>query len=196
MNHIKQITGGIVLSLLEVVVGILLLVNPVKFTSGIITAAGVGLMLWGVVRIIKYFRMDAIEAAESHFLMKGLALLTLGGFCMLKSQWFLITFPLLTLVYGVVILLSGFEKVQWTLDMLRTKKPRWFLAAISAVVSIVCGIVILCTPFTSTAVLWMFTGISLICEAVLDMVAFVISGCRKKKVNETETAEDAGDDAR
>lgn len=196
MNHIKQITGGIVLCLLEVVVGILLLVNPVKFTSGIITAIGVGLMLWGVVRIIKYFRMDAMEASESQFLMKGLVLLTLGGFCMLKSQWFLITFPLLTLVYGVVILLSGFEKVQWTLDMLRTKKARWFLGAISAVVSIVCGIVILCTPFTSTAVLWMFTGISLICEAVLDMAAFVISGCRKNKAKGTEAAEDAGDDVK
>ena len=42
--------------------------------------------------------------------------------------------------------------------------------AISAIVSLICGFVVLSDPFASTLVLWMFTGISLIAAAILDVV--------------------------
>ena len=186
MKTIKQFLGGIILCLCEVAIGILLLVNPVGFTAGIITAFGIVLGLWGIGSIIGYFRQDAEEAAASQSLMKGLVLLLAGGFCVLKKAWIIAAFPVMTLVYGVVILISGMGKVQWTADMLRAKNKKWFFAAISAVVSIICAVVILRSPFTSTAALWIFTGVSLICEAILDMVTFLISG-RKNKADEEIT---------
>lgn len=191
MKAIKQFIGGIFLCLIEVIVGILLLINPVGFTSGIIIACGIVLMVWGIASAISYFRMDAEDAAQSQNLLKGMVLLLAGGFCVLKSEWFVATFPLLTLIYGVVILLSGLGKVQWAVNMLRLKKGKWFLAAISAVISIACGAVILGSPFTTTAVLWTFTGISLICEAVVDIITFLISGgkTQKQATEEAETEE-------
>ena len=54
------------------------------------------------------------------------------------------------------------------------KDKKWYWAGISALVSIVCGGIILASPFATTAVLWVFTGVSLIVEAILDVLAMVM----------------------
>lgn len=174
--------NGILLALFEIVVGILLLVNPVGFTSGIIIALGIVLLITGLVSTIRYFITDAKKAAASQLLVKGILLIVVGAFCTLKSQWFLMTFPILTVVYGAAILFAGIYKIQWMADLLRAKNQKWFLALISAGISILCAVVVIANPFTSTAVLWMFTGISLIVEAVFDIVALFMSGMKKETV--------------
>jgi uncharacterized membrane protein HdeD (DUF308 family) len=169
--------------LLELLVGALLLINPVGFTSGIIMGAGLVLILIGIVCIIKYFRAEPEEAAKEQNLLKGLIALLAGGFCALRAEWFVITFPVITLIYGLVILITGLGKIQWTVDIIRQKKPKWFLCGLSALVSTVCGLVIIAAPFTTTAVLWMFTGISLIVDACFDIPALILTN---KKVSPPE----------
>ena len=183
---LKRNLSSMAMSLVELIIGILLLVNPIGFTSGIIIAFGIVLMIMGISTTIKYFRTEPEEAAVSQILVKGLLMLLAGAFCAFNSHWFIATFPVLTLVYGVVILITGITKVQWTIDIIRMKRSKWFWAAISAAVSIVCGVVIITSPFSTTAVLWMFIGISLIVEAVFDMIGSIF-GNREKTADETET---------
>lgn len=175
MKRMKEIGNGVLMCILELVVGILLLINPVSFTSSILMIAGIVLILIGIVDVIKYFRTDAEDAAKGQTLVKGLICILGGAFCALKTEWFLVTFPVLTMIYGVGILVTGVGKVQLTVDMLRQKNKKWFWAAINAVISIVCAIVILRSPFTSSIVLWTFTGVSLIVEGVLDIVTMIVS---------------------
>ena len=170
MKFLKRNAHVILLCLFEALIGVLLVVDPIGFTSGIIIAFGIALLAAGLICTVGYFRTDSVEAALRGTLVKGLAMLLTGAFCILNPTWFIATFPLLTILYGVVILFAGLSKVQWAIDALRLKTGRWFLPAISAVVSIICGFVVLSNPFASTLLLWMFTGISLIIEAVLDVV--------------------------
>ena len=186
MKFLKNHFADIGMFLLEILVGVLLLINPVGFTSGIIMGAGLVLLLVGIVCIIKYFRAEPQEAAKSQNLMKGLIALLAGSFCALRSEWFVVTFPVITLIYGVVILITGLGKIQWTVDILRQKKPRWFLCALSALVSTACGLVI-AAPFTTPAVLWMFTGIVLIVDACFDIVALIFTN--RKAIPDEPTAE-------
>lgn len=187
MKFLKNHFAGIGMFLLEILVGVLLLINPMGFTSGIIMGAGLVLLLVGIVCIIKYFRAEPQEAAKSQNLMKGLIALLAGSFCALRSEWFVVTFPVITLIYGVVILITGLGKIQWTVDILRQKKPRWFLCALSALVSTACGLVIIAAPFTTTAVLWMFTGIGLIVDACFDIVALIFTN--RKTIPDEPTTE-------
>lgn len=189
MKFLKNNLGGIAMCLLELLVGALLLINPAGFTSGIIMGAGLVLILIGIVCIIKYFRAEPEEAAKSQNLLKGLIALLAGLFCALRSEWFVVTFPVITLIYGLVILITGLGKIQWTVDILRQKKPKWFLCGLSALVSTVCGLVIIAAPFTTTAVLWMFTGISLIVDACFDIPALILTNRRtaqKEPVTEAD----------
>ncbi len=184
----KRNLSSMVMSLVEVIIGILLLVDPVGFTSGIIVTCGIVLMVMGIGMTVKYFRTEPEEAAVSQILVKGLLALLAGAFCAFNSHWFIATFPVLTLIYGVVILITGMTKLQWTVDMIRMKHRKWFWVAISAAISILCGIVIISSPFSSTAVLWMFIGISLMVEAVFDMIGCIF-GNREKKAEQKAAEE-------
>ncbi len=175
MRTLKENTGGIVMCLFEIVVGILLLINPISFTSGIIIGLGIILLALGTVGVIAYFRLDPIEAARRQTLTKGLIIIVTGLFCIFQTHWFIATFPLLTMLYGVIILLTGIAKIQWSVDMLRMKKPNWYLAAIASALSILLAIIILLNPFSSTIFLWRFVAVSLILGAVLDILALIVS---------------------
>ncbi len=174
MKFLKRNANVIFICLLEALIGILLLFDPIAFTSAIIIACGVVLLLTGLVATLDYFRTDAVEAALKRGLAKGLTMLLAGGFCVLQPGWFLAAFPLLTILYGVIILLAGLSKVQWAVDALRLHTGRWILPAVSAVISIVCALVIFYNPFATTVALWKFTGITLIVEAALDVVVLFL----------------------
>lgn len=189
MRKLKEHVNGLLLCLFELITGILLLIDPVGFTTGIITGAGVILLLTSLFNIIKYFTADAVLAARGQLLTFGLIGLTAGLFCVCNSGWFLTTFPVLTMIYGIVILFTGFSKIQLTVDLLRLRKGKWYWAAINAAVSILCGITVLGNPFTTTSVLWIFTGCSLIVEAVIDAVTWVLDGRVKKDDGPIETFE-------
>ena len=176
MRAIQKNGGSILMCVLEILLGVLLLIDPLGFTSAIIIALGAALIVAGVVFIVRYFRVGAVEGALTHGLSKGLLLLLTGLFCMLRSKWFVATFPLLTILYGIGILISGVGKIQWAADMIRFGRKHWYLPAISALCSLVFATLILFNPFTTTEILWSFTGIVLIVEAVFDIVAIALGG--------------------
>lgn len=169
-NNVKEIIFFVV----ELVMGILLLINPIGFTTGIIFVGGVGIVSMGIVCVYKYFRQDPVEAKKGQLFTMGLILLLAGLFCMLRNDWFITTFPILTVIYGIIMLLTGISKIQLMVDMLRLKSKKWVFAGINALVSVTCAIIILSSPFASTVVLWIFAGVSLIVEAVLDMVTMFL----------------------
>lgn len=185
---LKRNLNSVIMSIAEIIIGVLLLVDPVGFTSGIIVASGVVLMIMGLGTTIKYFRSKPEDAAVGQFLTKGLLGLLGGAFCAFNSYWFIATFPVLALVYGVAILITGITKIQWTIDIIRLKRKKWFWMAISAVISILCGITVISNPFSSTAVLWIFIGTALIVDAVFDMIGGIF-GNREKKAEQEITEE-------
>ena len=176
MKKIRENFGGILLCLGQLLIGVLLLINPAGFTSGIIIAVGAALLLSGVVSAIRYFRMPPVPAAAQKGLAKGIGGIAAGLFCILNHRWFLTVFPLLTMLYGAGILVTAILRIQWTADMLRMKKAQWKWNAIAAGASLVFALVILLNPFGSVAFLWVFVGISLMVDAVLDLLAMVFNG--------------------
>lgn len=176
----KNLLGKLILCIGEIIVGTLLLINPIGFTTGIIITFGVLLVVMGAISIVKYFRSTPQEALLGQGLAKGICITLLGLFCIFSSAWFINTFPILTIVYGVITLITGVVRTEWAVDMLRLKVQRWYFAAISAVISIVCAIIILLNPFETTMVIWTFIAISLIVEAVVDLVVMFLTGTMKE----------------
>lgn len=174
----KENLKGILPYLFEFVIGILLLINPEGFTKGIITAFGIALIIVSIICIIKYFKNEVQTASDKQYMLKGLLTLTGGGFCIIKSDWFILTFPAITIIYGIAVLIMALSKLQLTADLLRLNNKKWYLAIISAAISLLCAVIILNSPFATTKFLWIFTGISLIAESVLDIATYVI--CKKE----------------
>lgn len=173
MNKLDRNIETIVACILEVIVGILLIINPIGFTSGIIVGLGIAMAVLGVISIVGYFRTEPEEAEKKNGLFKGLLFSVGGLFCIFRPTWLVAVFPLFTVFYGILILILGFRKIQWAIDMLRRKQKYWFVALIGAILSLVFAILILINPFASTAILWTFIAVSLIIEAVADILTLI-----------------------
>lgn len=166
----KGRTGGLVLCVLEIIVGVLLLINPVGFTSGIIIGAGWVMTLIGVVDVIRYFAIKPEDGAEQKLLFHGLTLAMAGVLCITQYGWFLTAFPLLTVIYAGWMLVLAAMKLQQMADMLRLKQGRWYMPAIAAGLAIVLAVILLWNPFGAVNAVWTFAAISLIAEAVVELV--------------------------
>lgn len=180
MEKLNRNTGNLLMCILEALIGILLLVNPVGFTSSIIILLGVVLAAEGLFHLVAYFRTDPYEAAQSNAFAKGLLMAVCGLFCVFRSHWFIVTFPVLTVVYGVLTLVAGISKIQWSLDLFRTKQKYWYVAVVGAALSLVFACLILTNPFASTAVLWTFIAVSLLIESVIDVVTLFLEKSQQR----------------
>lgn len=54
------------------------------------------------------------------------------------------------------------------------KEKRWGLAAISAGLSILFSLIIIGNPFSTVTVTWIFSGVVLIAEAIIDMMMLLL----------------------
>lgn len=169
----KNNIGNIVYCVVEIIIGILLLINPVSLTAGIIMMLGIVLAVLGISNIVTYFHTDPQKATQTNGLMNGLILVAVAYVCFFKIEWLFATFPLMAVFYGIVILITGINKLQWAVDWMRLKKRYWYVALIGALLSILFALVILMNPFTSVGVLWAFIAVSLIVEAMIDIVAYI-----------------------
>ena len=186
MVKLKENIGNIMMFLGELIVGILLLINPLGFTKTIIIGIGICFTVMGILQIIKYFQTHILDILHEHSLSNGLILTVLGIFCIFWSDWFIATFPILTVIYGIIILITGLKKVEWMVTALRLKRKYWYVTGINALLTIIFSVVVIGNPFSTITMLWQFTGIMLIIEAIFDVVSIVFG------IKEDDVKDDKG----
>ena len=169
-------TGGIIASAVEIVIGILLLIDPETFTKGIVIVLGVLLCVLGIINIVRYFRRPVQVLGSDWALSRGVMMILVGMFCVFKSQWLLAALPALFVIYGVIMLVSGVMKLQRMADLRRLGHPRWYMPGLAALLYIVLAVIILLNPFSTVAVVWIFVGVSMIVSAILDIITLIIAG--------------------
>ena len=76
------------------------------------------------INIINYFKTPVSQSLLSQFLTKELIALLTGMFFIFQVDWFIATFPALTMVYDVVVLTAGLRKIQVAADMFGMKHKK------------------------------------------------------------------------
>lgn len=175
-KHLKAFS----VCLFELLAGLLVAINSKGFTKAIVAIAGCGLILYGLLQVIRYYRADPVVAAKKNYLMKGLLTLSAGCFCAFRSSWFLAVLPSFSFLLGAGVFAVGLLKVQQAMDMARMDNPRWYLTFIDAAVSLACAAIVLSGPAIAKKALWSFTGILLILVAVADITMLVKSNTPPK----------------
>ena len=156
----RRYLRDIITALFLIVVGILLLINPVAFAMGLVKLAGVFLVVLGALRIVRYFRTDPETAARGQDFFIGLIAILGGLFCIFFTGWFLSAFTTLAIIYGLLQLLLGFSKVQRTVDFLRMELSLWYLPACSALIYLVFGFIIVLNPEMTMTTVWLSPGVT------------------------------------
>lgn len=174
MKSLKNNAPSFLLILFEVVIGILLLINPQLFTRAAIICFGIVLLIIGIVYLVRYQKdKKSLGQKNAGTLTIALIALILGFICTFFSWWIIGLFAVVAIFYGIIMILSGIFKISKYYDEKKLGVIGSKTSIASAVLSIILGIIIMFNPFSAINMLWIFIGISLLVEAFLDIVAAI-----------------------
>ncbi|MBO4384923.1 MAG: DUF308 domain-containing protein [Clostridia bacterium] len=173
MEKLKNNLPLIILIVLELAVGVLLLINAELFTRVILILFGVGLMGIGVLFLVRSITNADNGAMSWLALALSVVAFVVGVLCTFFSGSLINVVAIIAVIYGVIMVISAIFKIKAYLDVRRMGlKPSPF-TLLSAVIAFILGVVIILNPFKAVEALFIFTGIVLIVQAVLDIAMLV-----------------------
>lgn len=179
MKKFRQILPVILLTLFEMAVGILLLVNPEGFTNAVIIAFGVAMLVIGVIHFIKYF-VDRKDGTESPLtIISAVILLLIGAVCAFASSAVMGLFSVIVIIYGVMLIVSGVYKISFFATLKKAGALTSPFMLISAVLGIILGVVVIIFSFQTAMIVWQIAGVSLIVEAAIDLISVIHTAVKK-----------------
>lgn len=158
--------GYIIISIALCVLGVLLIAVPDFSVSLLGTLCAITLIVFGCVKLTGYFSRDLYRLAFQYDLTSGIVLIALGVI-MLVHPGSLMTFICITL--GLFILSDGMFKIQIAMESKRFGIGKWWLIMVLAIVTAVCGLLLMLRPGEGGRVIMIMLGITLISEGVLNL---------------------------
>ncbi|MBQ6342435.1 MAG: DUF308 domain-containing protein [Anaerolineaceae bacterium] len=160
----------------EVYAGVRLLTNPVDFTNSVVFFFGIIMLIIGVISVIRAFQAKSTGMLPYRLsLFGGILDIIIGIACVFLTDKVVGLFPVLLMVYGIFMVVAGIHKIRNYLVLKDFGVHNSWLVVVSAVLSIILGIIVFLNPFTAAATGWTVTGIFLIAEGVCDLFAFIFS---------------------
>ncbi len=184
MRLLRRNLGNILITLCELLAGIMLLISPERSTRAFVIIVGIVLLIFGIYNAVMHLRVPPFEASHNYRMAWGMMLAAGGLFCIFDSTWFMNAFPAETIIIGVALIVIVFVKIQWTVDMLRIRDTKWYLALIGVALALIVAVILFLNPTSDSRALWIITGIVLIISAVLDVVTLMFRTVRQQEVAE------------
>ena len=158
--------GYIVMSVLFCVLGVVLLFTPGVSALWIGRLLGIGLILFGAIKLVGYFSRDLFRLAFQYDLAFGLLLMVLG-IVTLSLPGDALSF--LCVMFGIPVLADGLFKIQIAMDSRQFGIRNWWLVLVLAALTCVVGVVLVFRPMTGVRALTALMGLSLLCDGVLNL---------------------------
>ena len=158
--------GYIVMSVRFCVLGVVLLFTPGVSALWIGRLLGIGLILFGAIKLVGYFSRDLFRLAFQYDLAFGLLLMVLG-IVTLSHPGDALSF--LCVMFGIPVLADGLFKIQIAMDSRQFGIRNWWLVLVLAALTCVVGVVLVFRPMTGVRALTALMGLSLLCDGVLNL---------------------------
>lgn len=162
--------GYIVMSLILCVLGTVLIAVPDFSITAVGVICGAVMIVFGIIRLIGYFSKDLYRLAFQYDLTLGIVMIILGA-VMLFRPGSLMNFICITL--GLYFLADGLFKVQISFDSRSFGIGDWWVILIPALATVVFGALLVARPADSARVLAVLTGISMLCEGILNIITMI-----------------------
>ena len=153
---------SLIVAFSAILLGLLFILTPQASADVICYVAGILLLASGIAAVISYLASGRLFG--SYALVSGIVLLVCGVFCLLRPE---IIQGLLTVLFGVFLVIDGMMTLQDGVDCARARLAGWWVPALLGAVTIALGCVVLFGKFDSIMLL---AGISLIADGVFDLI--------------------------
>ncbi len=158
--------GYIVMSALFCVLGAVLLIWPDVSVRWFGRLLGIGMLIFGAVKLVGYFSRDLFRLAFQYDLAFGLLLMALGTMTLCHPGD---AMSFLCVMFGIPVLADGLFKIQIALDSRRFGIRTWWLVMVLAALTCVIGVLLVFRPWDGAQVLTMLMGISLLLDGILNL---------------------------
>jgi uncharacterized membrane protein HdeD (DUF308 family) len=182
---LKQIKWtAVLLAIAEIAAGVLLIMFPALSSDVICYMVGVGACIFGVISLTQYFLLRLEDSLFRNEFVIGIMALLIGILIMVKKA---LIIDLVPVVLGILIVLSGFLKLQRAVVAMRIHYDKAYWYAIMGAVAIILGLVIMfvLSPVKTQEIIFRTIGGGLVYCGISDLVTvFLLAGKFHKFVND------------
>ena len=179
--------SSICASIILMILGLLLIFQSEVTITTISYIIGAALIALGVLALIRFIK-SAKNITEMNFnldIIYGLVTVVLGILIITNPKAIASILPI---VLGIAIVINSASKLQYAFILKNDNNDMWKTTMIIAIVSAICGVVLLFNPFAGAVLIMKIVGIFIVVYSVLDIVSTVII---KKNVDEFKTVIDS-----
>lgn len=183
----EKIKGnGMITALLSIIFGFTLIFCSEALINTICYALGVCIILVGIVFMVQYVRKDVLKDFYKKELVIGLCAVFAGVFVICDAKEIQTFIPR---VFGIIVLVSGFIKLQNSLDLKRIDNKSWSVILILSLINIAFGIILVLEPEWINKILFCLIGIGLVYSGLSDFVTIYLYSS-EMKTRETNAEKD------
>ncbi|MDL2238259.1 DUF308 domain-containing protein [Christensenellaceae bacterium OttesenSCG-928-K19] len=171
-------TGGIIIAICMIVLGILLWIRPLVMGAVLAYIATIGFVLYGIFQIVVYVRTES-EYRNGWTLANGIIFIALGVLMLFSGP--LATMEMFVFVLAFLALFGGINQITSYSALKKAGEPGagWVLA--SGIINIILGIMLIVMPLLSVWMIDVFLGVYLLIGGVAFLIE-VLSGQYGRKV--------------
>lgn len=159
-NPFQKIMMGT--SIAYMVLGLILIIWPDQARQIICYLLGAAALLYGLYRIIDYFaRKQLAEGGVQIGVALGIACVVLGLFLLFKANTVV---AVLAGVIGVAVVIDSILRLQIALNLRRFSAAGWLALLITAVVTLIFGVLLLFNPFKAVKAATIIAGAALLVD--------------------------------
>ena len=172
LKKIKMYT--LLVSLLYVIMGIIMLLNPGFILDAVNYIVGIFILLYGVIYIARFLARNALNTLSKFSLLAGLLCITFGVYILLNPT---LLSSIIPFAAGMLLLVDGLGKLKDALAFKKVNYRRWWIGLVVAILFVGFGIYMIVNAFNVSKLIIRIIGAILIVDAVSDLWAYF---CYKK----------------
>ena len=165
--------GYLVISVLFCVLGIVLIAAPGTSVVWLGRLLGIGMIVFGAIKLVGYFSRDLFRLAFQYDLAFGILLIALGIVTLARPGG---AMSFLCIVFGIPVLADGLFKIQISLDAKRFGIEKWWVVLLLAALTCVIGLLLVIRPSEAARALMVLMGISLLLDGILNICVAWLCG--------------------
>ncbi len=157
-----------VLSIAYLVFGLILLCKPGLSGTLICTVLGAGALIFGIVKLVSYWRLKEAGGLFQTDLMMGVIFAAVGIFTLVRPD---VILSILPIVLGIALVLAGLSKLQRAFQLKGFGFSRWTSVLAAGILTSLLGVVLLVNPFGAATAMIQCIGIGLIVDGASELWA-------------------------
>lgn len=171
---------SIISSILFIIVGILLFIDPSGFVKSVSYLIGILLMTAGINNVFKFVKNPETSISKA-ILTVGIILILIGLFLIIKPTFIGSIVPS---VLGVCLIISSIEKLMYLKYLNDQNTDSYIISMIFGIVVLVVGLFLLFNPFSTTLIITQIIGVIIIIYATTDLIEKIRfkKGIKKEKI--------------